>query len=59
MPLKLKITKTHKERKTKNKVLVKSCLRQACWCFGALVAITLRLEKVQNQNKLCQIGDME
>ena len=40
MPLKLKITKSHKERKTKNKVLVK------LWCFSALVAITLLLEKV-------------
>jgi len=38
MPKKHQVTKTQKERKTKNKVLVKSCLRQAGWCFRALVA---------------------
>jgi hypothetical protein len=32
------VTKTQKERITKNKVLVKSCLRQAGWWFSDLVA---------------------
>ena len=45
MPLKLKITKIHKKWKT-NKDLMEFFLRQAGWCFSALVAITLFLEKV-------------
>ncbi len=45
MPLKHQITKTHKKRINKL-ILVKSCLRQAGWCFCVLVAGKQFLKKI-------------